>query len=176
MLLCPEDFSLGHRMGSQFPGIFAAYQDAVKSVCTIEKVTLGSLFWQRTVVEKNAAVTHTEWISWLFLAFWSLGEVLPKTQTPSVTHGDFNQRLLWVTCLCFEELGCEKWLAPAFRVSTLVRVQIFIWFLLPPPNTDWMWSWVLESQLANDSYLLWSWLCLPKPSLAHPWAWALCWT
>ena len=92
-------FPFGHRMRSQISRNLCCLSDAVKSICTIEKVTLGSLFWQKTVLEKNAAVTHTEWI----LAFPSLlvlgGKCCQRPRPPLLAHGDFNQRLLWVTCL-----------------------------------------------------------------------------
>lgn len=91
-------FPLGTEWDHRFPGIFAAYQLQFSPFAPWRRLHLAHCF-DRKQLWRWMLQLLTQSESWLFLAFWSLGEVLPKTQTPSVSSWWFQPEALWVTCL-----------------------------------------------------------------------------
>lgn len=61
-------FHLGTGWDHQISRNLCCLSDAVKSICTVWNGTFGTLFCEKVVLEKNAAVTHMEWV----LAFQGL--------------------------------------------------------------------------------------------------------
>ena len=167
-------FPLGTGWDHRFPGIFAAYQTHFNPFAPHGRWHLAHCFKRRQFWRRMLLILTWSG-SWLFVAFWLLGEVLPKTQTSSVSSRWFWQEAFMghLPCGVLENWALRSNSAPAFQVFTLVWREIFIWFL--PPNTDCIWSceyWSL-SWLPQDSHLRRRWPALPKPSRAHPRGWAL---